>query len=157
MFDRLKNKANEMADKANEAKNSAVDKANDMKNSATDKANEFKNKTNERIQEYVQELSELTPAIKELGYVINEIAIEIGIPPKIVPQFSRFKIVEEEIIESVLEKYKDKKISSAILSSLVKAASMQNLVNIGGFHFTDVEMELGLIPSVTIKFTPNSD
>lgn len=106
----------------------------------------------EKIKEILAEFNDAIPAIKEIGYTVNEVEIELGLPPKIIPHFNKENDVDQETIDSVIDKYKDKKITSLVLSSLSKAASLQDGVHIGALKFAEVEIEIGVVPTVKIKF-----
>ncbi len=118
-------------------------------------AGDLKGYVEGKIREYTTELNELIPSINAMGYEIKEIEIEVGISPKLIPHFAKVKDVSEEITQSELDKYKDKKLSIFILSSLVKASSMRDIINIGTLKFTEVELELSVIPAVKMKFLPH--
>ncbi len=123
--------------------------------SVKNQAGGFKGSVDGKIREYTTELNELLPSINAIGYEIKQIEIEIGISPKLIPHFAKTKDVSEELIQSELDKYKDKKLSTFILSSLVKASTMRDIVNIGSLKFTEVELELSVIPAVKMRFLPH--
>lgn len=141
MFENFKNTAEELS-------KNAIDK---VKNHTDD----FKQATNDKIQSYMIELSALIPAIIEIGYRVDTVEIEIGMPPKIIPSFSKIEDVAEENMQNTLNKYSDKKISTLILSSLIKANKMQNAIHINNLIFTGISLEVGIIPTVRLKFIPN--
>lgn len=127
-------------------------KLKDSANAAKKQAEEASGGIKEKIQSVLAEFNEAIPAIKEVGYTVSEVEIEMGLPPKIKPHFMKEKEVDEETSSKVLEKYKEKKITSLILNSLIKASSIQDGISIGALKFTEVEIEIGVIPTVIVKF-----
>lgn len=129
-----------------------------LKESVDDVKNQaggLKGSVEEKIREYTTELNELLPTINAIGYEVKEIEIEIGIAPKLIPHFAKVRDVSEELVQFELDKYKGKKLSTFILSSLVKASTMRDIINIGSLKFTEVELELSVIPAVKMKFLPH--
>lgn len=131
-------------------------KFKDTVNSAKNQVGDLKGSTNEKIQEYTEELNELLPVINRIGYEIRQIEIEIGISPKLIPHFSKIKEVSEDAVQAELYEYKDKKLSLFILTSLIKASKMQNIISIGNLKFTEVELELSVLPAVKLRFLPSN-
>ena len=127
---------------------SLKDKAGDLK----DKAGDLQNAGIDKIKDFMNDLNDMIPVLQEIGFRMNEVEVELGLPPKVVPHFEQTEVIEQEKIDEVLAKYKDQKITSLILSSLLKAATLKESVKIGDLKFSEVEIELGAIPSVNVKF-----
>ncbi|MEA3352301.1 MAG: hypothetical protein U9Q33_00595 [Campylobacterota bacterium] len=107
----------------------------------------------DKIAQYMKDIKIITPIMNKMGYEINEVEIEVALIPKIIPHFNRHTIVKVEIQEKVLAYCKEKNLPTLILSALVEASKIQNKMNLGKLKFTELEMELGIIPSVKMKFT----
>jgi hypothetical protein len=106
----------------------------------------------EKIAQYMKDIKVITPIMNKMGYEINEVEIEVALIPKIIPHFNRHTMVKIEIQEKILAYCKAKNIPTLILSALVEASKIQNKMNLGNLKFTELEMELGVIPSVKMKF-----
>lgn len=138
-------------------KNTAEKLSQDAIDKIKGQTDDIKQSIDNKMQLYVIELNELLPAIYDIGYQVDLIEIEIGMPPKIIPSFSKIKDVSKEIIQNILNKYSDKKISTLILSSLIKADNMQNEISGNNLIFTGISLEVGIIPTVKLKFIPNTN
>ena len=67
---------------------------------------------------------------------------------------SEFSAVSsEEKINSALESLKDNKVGLMVLKSLIKANSLQNGISLKGLKFSNIEIEVGLIPNVRLIFS----
>ena len=143
MFENFKNTAEELS-------KSAIDK---LKNQTKD----FKQVVDDKVQIYMAELNALLPAIREIGYQMDTVEIEITLPPKIIPSFSKIEDVSQENMQNTLNKYSDKKISTLILSSLIKANTMQSAIKSDNLIFTGLSLEVGIVPTVKLKFIPNAN
>ena len=117
-----------------------------------DGAKSLKGSVNDKLKEVMDEINDIMPIIKEVGYSVNEVEVELGVLPKIIPHFRKIEDMSEEEMNIVIEKYKDRKLTYLIVSSLAKAASMQKSIQLSSLKFTEVEIEAGAVPSVKLKF-----
>jgi len=99
--------------------------------------------------------NEALPYIERAGYDVTEIEVGLGLSPKVVPHLRlRHLIGEQEQLE-LLEETKDKKLVNTILSSLFRASAARSKLNFKKFHFSNIELELSILPTVVLKFRPN--
>jgi len=160
MFDTIKNLS---IDKVKESTTEIVEqqkeKVGGIKNISIDdlkqSSGKIQNAVTDKISKYLEDIKIITPIMNKLGYEINEVEVELALIPKIIPHFNRHTIVKIEIQEKIIEYCKEKKIPTLILSTLVEASKIQNKMSFGKLNFTGIEMELGIIPSVKMKFKNN--
>jgi hypothetical protein len=61
--------------------------------------------------------------------------------------------VTQEVIDQVLSEIESNKIGKNILNMLIKASKMQQKVKMEDMLFSGIEIEVGVIPNVRIKYT----
>ncbi len=100
--------------------------------------------------------NEALPYIERAGYVVTEIEVGLGLSPKVVPHLRLHEQISEEEKAALLEETQDKKLVNTILSSLFRASAARSKLNFNKFHFSDIELELSILPTVVLKFKPNN-
>lgn len=103
-----------------------------------------------------QNFNDALPYIERAGFLVTEIEVGIGISPKIVPHLTMVKAVSAREREALLVEVQKKKLIYTILSSLFSATAARKKLKFNHYHFTEIEMELSVLPSVTLKFKPNN-
>lgn len=116
-----------------------------------EKLSELKNVGTEKIQELVSSFQQALPALAMAGYELTEFEIELGITPKLIPHFRYAGRTSEDAIRA-REMVRENKLGSLILGGLLKAAEVHKQINVVGFSFSHVEIELGLIPAVRLQY-----
>lgn len=104
-----------------------------------------------KVQELVTAFQNALPAIKLAGYELTEFEIELGLTPKLIPHF-RCELRSPEDVERARETLRENRIGSLVLGALLKAGDVQRQINVAGFAFSHIEIELGLIPSVRLQY-----
>jgi hypothetical protein len=82
------------------------------------------------------------------------VTIKLGMPPKIVANFSGGASVPEEKVDSLLAEHAERKLTTLLVKSVYHATKLQSLVNVKGLGPTGVSVEIGLVPLVAVKFGP---
>ena len=163
---------NEAQNEAQKAKEAAAAKARELAEGASGKTDHLKAKVTdvkELITEQVASVSEMglaklnetlidfneaLPALREAGYTLNGVNIEIGVPPKIVANFSGGGGAPDEKIEALLAKNVDRKLTVMLIRSVQQATKLQSNINIIGLKPLGLAIEIGLVPKVVVKFAP---
>ncbi|WP_262693880.1 hypothetical protein [Kordiimonas aquimaris] len=101
--------------------------------------------------------NEALPYIERAGYEVTEIEVGLGLSPKVVPHLRMRELISDEEQLALLAETKEKKLVNTILSSLFKASAARSKLKFKKFHFTDIELELSILPTVVLKFRPNMD
>jgi len=99
--------------------------------------------------------NEALPYIERAGYDVTEIEVGIGLSPKIVPHLQIREILDDEERAEILREVSNKRMVYTILHSLFRATAARKRLKFKQYHFTEIEMELSLLPTVTLKFKPN--
>jgi hypothetical protein len=104
-----------------------------------------------KIQELVTAFQQALPAIKSAGYELTEFEIELGVTPKLIPHF-RHAAKSAEDANAAREALRDNKVGLLVLGALLKAGDVHRQINVAGFCFSHIEIEMGLIPSVRLQY-----
>lgn len=107
------------------------------------------------LDKTAQNFNEALPYIERAGFAVTEIEVGIGISPKVVPHLRMVKAISVREREALLEEVIEKKLIHTILTSLFSATAARKRLKFNRYHFTEIEMELSVLPSVTLKFKPN--
>ena len=89
-----------------------------------------------------------------LGYFLRSTfrrEIELGISPKLIPHF-KYSARSESDIARELKALKGNTLGIIILTALTKAGAIQKNIAVAGCSFTHIEIELGVIPTVKLKY-----
>lgn len=101
--------------------------------------------------------NEALPYIERAGYVVTEVEVGLGLSPKVVPHLRMRENIDAAAQAALLAETADKKLVNTILSSLFKASAARSKLKFRKFHFSDIELELSILPSVVLKFRPNDE
>ena len=126
--------------------------ASDASDSMKKVASDAKDASLEKLRQTIEDFNAALPLIREAGYAVGEVNIGVGLPPKIVATFTAAPDITEEHVNAVIEANADKKLTVLLVKSLLGAWKLQNRIAIAGMKPRGMAVELGLVPSVTIRF-----
>ena len=106
----------------------------------------------EKLKMLFHEISKAPALIQDAGYELGEIEFELGVPPKLISHFNYEKTVSDEKKEELLTQTREDKLMNLLLKSLFKASALQSSLPMKNYSMFEVEIEIGLIPSVRLKF-----
>jgi len=108
----------------------------------------------EKINESLERAKEILPIVKEVGYVLSEMEIEVGVPPAITMHFVADESSKKiEDIENVLSKFdKSNKLGYSILKGLLTALKIQKSLKLRDEELQEIEIGLGIPPKVILHF-----
>jgi len=119
--------------------------------SLSSKLTELSNLGGEKLQELVNSFQQAQPALVYAGYELTEFEIELGVTPKLIPHF-RHAPRSAEDIGTAKEMLQNNKLGQMMLGALLKAGEVHKQINVNGFGFSHIEIELGLIPSIRLQY-----
>ncbi|MET1253554.1 hypothetical protein [Aliikangiella maris] len=108
--------------------------------------------TTDKIKAIVAELTQAGPLFAQAGFTMEQLEIEIGLLPKVLPQFVQIKeipISEESVF---LNQLKDQKLLQFVLHSLFKASRMKSLLENTNLSLYGIEISVSAPPSVKTIF-----
>ena len=133
MFDKIIGKAKQTADDFKERAEVVSDKVTDSVNKVLD------------------ELNSATPSLVKAGYQLDEVEIEIGVPPKLIPRFSICQS-QPNSSEQITEELKKNRIGRNVLKGLNAANSLQSKLTVPNMEFSHIEIEIGVVPTVKLRY-----
>lgn len=101
---------------------------------------------------YVKDVFDVLPLIEKAGFRTNRLIVGISVPPSIEIHFSRFKELNEQESEKLLELYADKKMFKLIFKALVMANEFQGKLSTSDLVFSEICIEISIPPKVSIKY-----
>ena len=128
-----------------------IDKAKQTAADVRDKVGDPSGKVGDAILAVVKDLNAALPHLSKAGYTMDELEIEVGIPPKLIPHFS----VDETLAENTEQSLTDLEgntVGYALFKALLKAADLQQKIVINDMSFARIEIEIGLIPAVRLSY-----
>lgn len=137
--------------------NSAKEKLNELGGSAGDLLNlNFKESLKEfgieKLNDAWKQIENSSDIFKKTGYSITAIDIKLAIPPTLIISLDQVENIGDEEEAKLLEENKEKTILYSILVALFKANAIQQSINSVQYKFSGLTIELGLVPSVDMKF-----
>jgi len=114
----------------------------------------IKDFSGDTLTKTAQRFNEALPFIERAGFEVTEVEVGLGISPKVVPHLKIREMISEEEQALLLEETRERKLVNTILSSLFKASAAHKKLRFKKFHFSDMELELSILPAVVLKFRP---
>jgi hypothetical protein len=137
---------------ASRASDAAANTAGDLKEHVAAKANELKDAGLAKLLETLADFNAALPVIREAGYTLSSVDIGIGIPPKVTASFLVSANLSTETVERLLAEHAERKLTTLLVKSLHQAWQIHNKVKIAGLQAKSLSVEIGLVPTVTVKF-----
>ena len=105
-----------------------------------------------RIKAAIADFNAALPIIALAGYVVSEVAVELGIPPKIVASFASGEAVPDDQVEEMLAQHEDALLATTLVRALMSARKLQYATKIGGLRPKGLAITIGISPAVVVKF-----
>ncbi|GAV20466.1 hypothetical protein MMIC_P1432 [Mariprofundus micogutta] len=99
----------------------------------------------------MQDFNAALPHLRKAGYILTEMEVELGIPPKLIPHFYHDPDVKLDL-QKTLKKLGDNNIGSALIMALAEAGTLQKQIEVADMQFNHIEVELGLIPALKLQY-----
>ena len=108
----------------------------------------------EKLSGTLEEINALKPILKENGFNVKDIEVEISIPPSIKTVIEN-KTNNISGLEESLESFAElTKVQSAIVNTIKKISGFQDTVSKSGHRIGDIEIGIGIPPSVVVHLPP---
>ncbi len=91
------------------------------------------------------------PHLKQAGYTLTELELELGIPPKLIPHFYHDPAVRLDL-KHALTALEGNSIGTALMYALAKAGDLQQELEVSDMQFSHIEVELGPVPSLKLQY-----
>lgn len=103
------------------------------------------------MQSLLADFNAARPHFRKAGFRLLSLQIQLGIPPKLVPQFSSQR-TDDAAVEEAKAALEDNRIGKAILGALLKASTLERHVRIPELQFTSLEVKLSGMPRVSLNY-----
>jgi hypothetical protein len=161
LFDAAKKATESAAAKASELTGSATDMtdtvrdiAAGVKDQLADASTEIKALSSAKLDEALADFNTALPILREAGYVLEGVTIKIGLTPQIVANFAGGAVVSEERVDAILTEHAGRPLTTLLVKAVRHATTLQSKLSIKGMRANGLSVEVGLIPQVTVKFSP---
>ncbi len=148
LFDQVKKAQDAASAKADELRA----KTEGIKGLFLEQAAEIREAAINKLSDTITDFNAALPVLREAGYVLDAVNIGLGIPPRIVAQFSVGTPVGEDKFQALLTENEERKLTVALMKSIHEATKLQSKVKIKGMAPSSLAIELGLIPEVGVRF-----
>ncbi|MBS1584538.1 MAG: hypothetical protein JSS82_03145 [Bacteroidetes bacterium] len=152
----MKELINKVSDRISDAKDAVKDGMEGIFNfeKLTEKFSDMTDSAREKSANFTSDLISLSPIIEEIGFKTKGITLGIGLPPSATFHFAKFKDVDEERRNAIIEQHKEKPLLSVIVKTLITADDYQKKIQLGSFKFDCIEVCIGLTPGVNVQLIP---
>lgn len=167
LFDKAKSAADAVADTAEAVKDTIADKAASVANAVSAKSSEavhaiaakigeLKDAVFERANATVGEINALLPYLEKLGFNLDEMNIELGIPTKLSLVLRKVSDKDAGIFEELLRENADKTLFCAVVKLLYQTNALAGKITFRNIEFSHIEVDIGIAPSARVKFVEKS-
>src|SRR4051812_9177345 len=140
----------------------ASEKADEMRARATEAATAAKEQIRDQaagaaeaglsgVEALVEEFSTALPVLREAGFTVCGIQIKVGLPPRLIADFSCSGNLSETAADALAAQYEDRRLAVVLMRSLRQAQKLQSSVRLAGLQPAGLSVEIGLAPLVVIK------
>ncbi len=112
----------------------------------------LKNSGKEKFKETLQNLNEALPDVEAAGFELVRLDVDIALIPRMFARFRQVREISTEAKKEILEQTKKRKLLNLILMGLFKAVEIRSSVKIDHMDLKEIELEIGLTPSVKLIF-----
>ncbi|WP_144391742.1 hypothetical protein [Pleionea sediminis] len=102
----------------------------------------------EKLKAVIDEVTASFSLFEKAGFEVEEVQVEIGVAPKLMPRFKYVRDISPNEQEKLIAEAGDKKLVKFMLISLFKSAKLQKLIQDPKLEFYAIEIDLTAVPSV---------
>ena len=128
----------------------------DIRADVEDTVEDLKADSEEKMMESLEKIQEAERVFKEAGYKLHAVEMEMGFSPKVVSVLRRESEIGARKQERLIKQHKDNKLLKSMLTSLFKAEALEDKVHLKNLTFTEVHIEVGLVPAVHVLWEDKS-
>jgi len=159
LFDAAKKTTEIVAAKASEVTRSVAgdtirDMAAGVKEQLADVTTDIKEMSAAKLDEALGDLNAALPILRDAGYVLDGVTVKLGLAPQIVANFAGGAVVPEERVDALLAEHSGRKLTTLLVKAVRHATTLQSKLTISGMRADGLSLEVGLVPQVTVKFSP---
>jgi len=127
-------------------------KVGGLKDLVAGKIGDIKDAAISEVQRIVADLNQHLPALREAGYALTDVTVDLGLPPNVVASFSAQPDITEERVDAVIKEHEDARLTVTLLRTLFRAYKLQNSIAIAGMKPHGIALTIGITPGIAVKF-----
>ena len=159
LFDAAKKTTEIVAAKASEVTRSVAgdtirDMAAGVKEQLADVTTDIKEMSAAKLDEALTDFNTALPLLRDAGYVLDGVSVKLGLSPQIVANFAGGGVLSEERVDAMLAEHSGRTLTTLLVKAVRHATTLQSKLTISGMRADGLSVEVGLVPRVTVKFTP---
>lgn len=117
---------------------------------------ELKADSEEKMMESLEKIQDAERVFEEAGYDLRAMELEMGFNPKVVAVLKHESKISARKKERLLKQHEEDKVLKAILTSLFKAEALEDKVHLQRLTFSEVHLEMGLVPAIHVLWEDKS-
>jgi hypothetical protein len=110
----------------------------------------------DKLQGQVEEFLAASQSLPHVGYRVGDIELEVSLPPRFIVHFSREGSAPDEAFQAVLANHRDNRTFCLVVNLLRQANRLLDKVKMPNRRLYDVEVSLGIIPGVRLRYAPDA-
>ena len=128
--------------------------ASGMKDQLADVTTDIKEMSAAKLDEALADFNAALPLLRDAGYVLDGVSVKLGLSPQIIANFAGGAVLSEERVDAMLAEHSGRKLTTLLVKAVRHATTLQSKLTISGMRAAGLSVEVGLVPQVTVKFTP---
>ncbi len=152
IIEKAKEATGATAEKAAALKGRASSAVSDLTELAAAKAGAALDASFGQVTQAVADFNAALPIVREAGYTLDAVTVEVSISPKIVASFGVAEVLSQEETERIAQEHAESELAVMIIRTLHRAGKVQSALTVGGLRPLGLAISIGLSPSVSIKF-----
>jgi hypothetical protein len=105
-----------------------------------------------KLRESLADFNASIPVLREMGYSLADVTITLGMPPSLLATFQVDREVTDDVVKATLEAHSERKLTTVLIRALSQARKLQTSIQVAGMKPRGICVDIGLTPSVSIKF-----
>ena len=158
-LDKWKKKVTTYKTKAEEIRAMIEDGAEtirDIRSDVEGTVEELKADSEEKMMESLEKIQSAERVFEEAGYDLRAVELEMGFNPKVLAILKHESKISVRKKERLLKQHEEDKVLKTILTSLFKAETLEDKVHLQRLTFSEVHLEMGLVPAIHVLWEDKS-
>ena len=111
----------------------------------------------DKLTELADSVNAAIPIITQAGFVVEQITVTLGIPPKAILRARVIRALSDEEYDELVQRVGEQVVASLVAGTFIKAAALQRSFRIGNMLSSHIEVELSPLPAVRFLFVPPAE
>ena len=111
----------------------------------------------DKLTELADSVNTTIPIITQAGFVVEQITVTLGIPPKAILRARVVRELSDEEYDELVQRVGEQVVASLVAGTFIKAAALQRSFRIGNMLSSHIEVALSPLPAVRFLFVPPTE